>query len=417
MAFTANTDLKFSNISRPDGQTEILKDWQHGARMFADQQFRLAPKLDFQHHVSFSINVAALKNANIYTKYGNELNMLAKSVSLPKFEIKLDDVNQYNRHKKIQYRHDPGDITIKFYDDNMGLVNQMWQNYYSYYYADPVSANTVGSYDRIATKNSNYINHPYGLDNGSTNPFFNYIVISQMARHEYVSVKLINPIIKSWDGNGLDWSKTTAHEFTMVIAYEAVSYDQGVVEAGAPEGFGIVHYDNTPSTLHGVNPDPTVISPSFVRALDLEGLAPGILNNTINTINGYQNSQSIAGSGSSALGNALGIAGLAVGAIGALGGLSAIGGAISGALSGFSFPGSSNASDITSSVPSDISGTPGLQTFDDGSSIQTFDDGSTLTTDTDGNVSATSSDDGVGPTAGSDSGSMGDSGGDGAWDF
>ena len=33
--------------------------------------------------------------------------------------------------------------------------------------------------------------------------------------------------------------------------------------------------------------------------------------------------------------------------------------------------------------------TPGLQTFDDGSSIQTFDDGSTLVTDSNGKISST----------------------------
>jgi hypothetical protein len=397
MSFTANNDLQFTNTPDSNGQTKILKDWQHGARMFSDQQFRLAPKLDFQHHVSFNINTAALKNTAIFSTYGNELNMLAKSVTLPKFEIKVEDVNQYNRHKQIQTRHVPGDVTIKFYDDNMGLVNQMWQNYYAYYYADPISANTAGSYDRTATKSSNYINHPYGLDNGSTNPFFNYILISQMARHEFVSVKLINPIIKSWDGMGLDWSKTTVHEFTMVISYEAVSYNQGVVATGAPEGFGVVHYDTTPSTLTGINPDPSVIDPSFVQALDMESLAPGILNNTINTINNYQNTQSTAGSSSSALGTALGVGALALGAAGGLGLLNGLSGA-AGALSGFSFPGSSSASDLTNATES------GIGNMDSASLAPTGDNSDTAIPSGDG---------GIGPAVGDESDAEGSDGGDG----
>jgi hypothetical protein len=349
MSFTANNNLQNT------GFPEILKDWQHAARMFTDQQFRLAPKTDFLFHVSFNINTAALKNANIYTKYGNELNMLAKAVTLPKFEIKLDDVNQYNRHKQIQYRQNPGDVTVSFYDDNMGLVNQMWQNYYSYYYADTISANTSGSFDRNAIKSSNYINHPYGLDNGSTNPFFNYITISQMARHEYVSVKLINPIIKSWDGMKLDWSKgQSAHEFTMVLSYEAVAYNQGVVEAGAPEGFAMQHYDNTPSTLSGVNPDTSVIDPSFVRALDVESLGGGILNNTINTINTYQNTQDTtagASGGLSGLTTALAAGSLAIGALGAL---SNLGGSFG--LSDIAFPGAGGEDDETQAEDGDLEG-------------------------------------------------------------
>ena len=51
------------------------------------------------------------------------------------------------------------------------------------------------------------------------------------------------------------------------------------------------HYDTTPSPLQGINPDPTVKDPSFVQALDIEAAAPGILNNTINTLNGYQNTK------------------------------------------------------------------------------------------------------------------------------
>jgi hypothetical protein len=78
----------------------------------------------------------------------------------------------------------------------------------------------------------------------------------------------------------------------MKLLYEAVNYSVGQVEAGTPEGFGVEHYDLMTSQLVGTNPDPTIISPSFVQALDIETIAPGILNNAINTVNGYQNTKS-----------------------------------------------------------------------------------------------------------------------------
>lgn len=268
-----------------------LRDYQHAARMFSDQQFRLAPKFDFQYHVAFNINKSALQNANIVTRYGTEINMLVKGATLPKFEIKADPVNQYNRKKQIQYFHTMGDVVLTCYDDNMGLMNQLWQNYYSYYYADSTSAKATGAYGRTATKNSNYIKTPFGLDNSSSNPFFNYITIYQMARHEWVSVKLINPIIKSWDGNKLAWDSNKTHEFGMTIAYEAVTYDTGTVTPGTPEGFGLDHYDVTPSPLTGVS-DSGTINPSFVQAIDIQTAAPSFVNNAINTINAYQNTQS-----------------------------------------------------------------------------------------------------------------------------
>jgi len=311
MSFTANNNLKNT------GFPTVLKDWQHAARMFNDQQFRLAPKLDFQFHVAFNINTAALKNANIYTKYGNEINMLVKGLDLPTYTVQVDTLNQYNRKKNIQYQHSYGELSIKFHDDNMGLINQMWQNYYSYYYADSTSAAGSGNYNRTAMKSSNYINSPYGLDNGSTAPFFNYIKVYQMARHEYISYQLVNPIITSWSHNKLDYAQTKTHDFDMKIKFEAVAYGNGVVTPGDPEGFGISHYDVNPSPLAGVNPDPTVFDPSFVQALDLESAAPAIINNTISTVNTYQNTQlpttaqtttSVSGSTTQTIGGISGVA-------------------------------------------------------------------------------------------------------------
>jgi hypothetical protein len=79
----------------------------------------------------------------------------------------------------------------------------------------------------------------------------------------------------------------------MKIKYEAVSYGQGSVNAqnDAPEGFGQTHYDFTPSPLSGINPDPSTINPSFVQALDIETLAPGIINSVIQQINSGQNTK------------------------------------------------------------------------------------------------------------------------------
>jgi hypothetical protein len=86
-----------------------------------------------------------------------------------------------------------------------------------------------------------------------------------MARHEYISYKLVNPIITSWAHGKLDYSQANAtNDFTMKLQCEAVGYGSGMVSDGTVEGFGIEHYDNTPSPLTGV-PDPISLSPSFVK--------------------------------------------------------------------------------------------------------------------------------------------------------
>jgi len=281
MAFTPNNFLY-----TPGNVT--LKDYQHAARIFADDQFRLAPKHKFLFHVAFNINPAALKNIDLVERYKNEINVLVKAVDLPNYKVTTESLNQYNRKKVIQTTHKYEAINITFHDDNMGLINQLWQSYYSYYYADPTSANTAGAYRRNATRNSNFITTPYGLDNGSTTPFFNYITIYQMARHEYVSYTLVNPIINSFNHNKLDSTQAGIHDFTMNVAYESVAYNYGNVTKGDPEGFGFGHYDQTPSSLQSGD-GTTQQGPTFNERTNLE---PSQLLDTVSKqLNTYQNTK------------------------------------------------------------------------------------------------------------------------------
>jgi len=385
MAFTPNSNIRSHSKL-------VLRDQQHADHLFNSDQFRLAPKHKFLFHVAFSLNPSALINLDLVGSLGQEINMLVKSVDLPSYKVDTVMLNQYNRKKVMQTRHTPGEVGIKFHDDNMGLINQLWQNYYNYYYADPLSAESYAAYTRNATQNANYISAPYGLDNGSTTPFFNYITIYQMARHEYVSYKLINPIIASWNHNKLDYSQYGTHDNDMKITYEAVAYGSGQVEEDNPEGFGDTHYDHVSSPLEGDLPGGS----SFESALT-SAVAGGIIGSALASINTYQNG---SGPGISTL-----TGGLLSGAVALASGLV---GNITGGLSNVSFPGSeSNASPtgttatssgITQESTSEVentAGTPGLQTFDDGSSIQTFEDGSTLVTDADGNVTSTAATDSV----------------------
>ena len=293
MAFTPTNNLVSDS-------TINLRDQQHAARIFVDDQFRLSPKLKFLFHVVFSINPAALKDISLIDRHRNEIGLLVKSANVPGFTIDADLVNQYNRKKYIQYNHKPQGVDIMFHDDNMGVINKLWQNYYSYYYADPAAAtNSTGAYNRTATRNSNFITSSYGLDNGSNMPFFNYITIYQLARHEYVSYKLINPIITSWSGSALAYSESTAPaDSSMKLAYEAVAYGAGQIAGGAVEGFALEHYDQTPSPLSS-NAANSSASPSFANSRSSTNAAM-----VAQQINSYENAkQNSTASGNGVLAN------------------------------------------------------------------------------------------------------------------
>lgn len=274
-----------------------LRDFQHAARMFTDSNQIYGPKQKFLFHVAFHINKGALKNLTLAGTYSTQINMLVKSVSLPKFSMSTDKVNQYNRKKNIQQKINYEDITIKFHDDNLGLINQLWQNYYGYYYADPGSAGVSGAYSRTAIKRFNNIRSNYGLDNGSSVPFFDYITIYQMAQGQYVSYKLINPIFSSWSHNNLDYAGgASPHDNDATIQYEAVEYGSGKVVPGDPEGFALQNYDLTSSPLSSLDLTGTSVkdirsTPSLENINVIPGIRSSITDNQLRTVNNYLNTR------------------------------------------------------------------------------------------------------------------------------
>jgi hypothetical protein len=348
MAFTPTNYLRNTSGT-------LLRDQRHASELFNQQQFRLAPKHKFLFHVAFGINPQTLKNPLIVNAHGKEINMLVKAVDLPSFTVQTELLNQYNRKKVVQNQHKPGDISIKFHDDNMGLINQLWQNYYSYYYADSTTAVIPGAYSRNATRAFSSIPAAYGFDAGSTVPFFSYIKIYQMARHEFVCYQLVNPIITSFNHNKLSYSEVGPNDFDMKVQCEAVSYSVGAVDTDNPEGFGVAHYDAFPSPLQASGDmSKSEGGPSFVSTLDRTGLAAGALSNALAQVNTYQNSQE----SSSPLSDAAGFLGAAAGVAGVIG----IGANLldkfsdsAGGLSDFSFPGASDIGDALSSAGDAIS--------------------------------------------------------------
>lgn len=299
----------FTGVTNPKG---YVSDFRHGARTFTDDTFRLAPKLKFNFHVAFFINPLALKTYNLRERHRYEINVLVKKTDLPKFSIPVETVNQYNRKKIIQTKIDYTPLNITFHDDNLNIVSTMWKNYYSYYYADHNTAQSddgVASYLRNATLNSNFsAKYRYGLDNNSSVPFFDKIILYQMGRKTYQSYTLVRPMITMWNHDTVDFGQSGAAENQMTIAYEGVHYKEGRVSRGDPVGFAVDHYDTTPSpiTLAGggtrtlFGPGGVIAGASSVFG-DLYAAGQGqnvnLFATAINAVNTYNNSKQLSGRG------------------------------------------------------------------------------------------------------------------------
>ena len=240
-----------------------MADYTHAARLYTDDNFRLAPKQKFLYHVTLNLNENVVNKIlpGWVQRHSNEVNMLVKSVTMPKFDIQTETKNKYNRKKNLQTRIDYAPVNIVFHDDNNSIVTQLWTAYYNYHFADGTYGSRDGAgapnqtarpYDRFNT----YMGSPrngdrFGLDNNQYEPFFTSIQISQMARHQYLTLTLVNPIIESWQHDTLENSAgADPVQNSMTVAYESVFYADGPIDEGnSPKGFGTVHYDNTPSPI------------------------------------------------------------------------------------------------------------------------------------------------------------------------
>ena len=234
-----------------------LGDFSHAARLYVDDAHRLSPKHKFLYHVSFNLNPVAVKI--IPQLETREINMLVKSVDLPKYSVSTTLKHQYNKKANLQTRLDYDPVNITFHDDNYGQVTAMWEAYYRYYYkdgnyaslngsSDPVT--TSGAYQRSNTYQAEGNHYRYGLDNDSHSHFFESIQIYQMSRHRYTCFTLVNPIIGEWAHDTMDNSSSDPVQNTMQIQYETVWYARGgVTEGASPKMFGAAsgHYDKMPS--------------------------------------------------------------------------------------------------------------------------------------------------------------------------
>lgn len=277
--YQAYLDNLAAGILNPKGN---LGDFAHAQRLFIDNNLKLAPKQKHLYHVFFKMNSDSVGSVlpELINRHDLELGMLVKSAETPKYTAEVDTVNQYNRKKNVQtsIRYQP--ITIEFHDDNYGVTTALLEAYYRYYYADGNHNGDPGAFNKAGSGDSAYKGpgrnqYKFGLDNNVGIPFFQNIQISQMARKNYTTYTLVNPIITDWQHTNLASADGDIATNTITVAYEAVHYDRGFIEAGAngnPVGFGDTsHYDVTPSPLTPEGGGTNDILDNIEGALELFG--------------------------------------------------------------------------------------------------------------------------------------------------
>jgi hypothetical protein len=226
------------------GETR-MRDFQHAARLYVDDRYAKAPKVGFLYFVKFNLNSAAVVDQRWLEISKKNLGILVKKIDLPKFNIKNEVANQYNRKTVVQTKLDYNPINIEFHDDNSDITNSLWINYYKHYYADPNTVEAAFKDTKYGT--TDYVYGRYGRNVPA--PFITDIDIYVLHQQKFTHFKIINPKINDWQHDSLDQSSgSKILQNRMSVSYEAVIYNSGTIkeDSGASE-FLTLNYDTEAS--------------------------------------------------------------------------------------------------------------------------------------------------------------------------
>ena len=145
-----------------------MKDYQHASRLYIDDNYKLLPKQKFLFHVVFNINDNAFSR-KFTSNQKQELNMLVKTCQLPKYNMNVEQKQQYNKKVNVMTNISYEPVNISFHDDHYDIVNAFWKAYYEYNIVDSLTVASSGgnnyTRDTLYDPGSNR-KHQFGMDGG-----------------------------------------------------------------------------------------------------------------------------------------------------------------------------------------------------------------------------------------------------------
>lgn len=230
-----------------------MKDYRHASRLYLDDNSKLMPKQKFLFHVFFDID-NNIPVRPFTTNERLEINMLVRNCDLPKYNMNLEEKQQYNKKTYVGTKISYEPVNITFHDDHADTVNAFWKAYYEYNIMDSLTVNP--GVKGFNTKDNMYDADPqvtqYGRDGAHQRktPFLKNIQIFTLHKQRFTSFTLVNPVIGSWSHDNLDQADGQGiMQNTMQIFYETVLYGAGKVNKSNIPGFATIHYDLEPSPL------------------------------------------------------------------------------------------------------------------------------------------------------------------------
>lgn len=250
----------FNNFFKQLARGDQIHDFQHAARLFVDNNFRLSPKSNWIYHVFFDLNpqLTKIRDKNKLLEHG----MLVKAIDLPKFNIQNKTLNEYNRPNIIQTKINYSDINITFHDDMANVIRGLWYDYLTYYYRDldigyssssgqvnPVHQTPSLYSDTQRDLLNKFGYSPRSFDSQNEQQFIQAIRIYSLHQKKFSEYTLVNPMISSFSHGSHDSKGGEGLDCSMSVTYETVLYASGYVTTNTVKGFADLHYDKSPSPL------------------------------------------------------------------------------------------------------------------------------------------------------------------------
>jgi hypothetical protein len=265
--------------------TPYLRDAQHASKIFRTNGYGNAPHLKYLFHVYFEVHPDLIASGAFPNP--EMPGILVKNITLPKYNVNLSEMNQYNRKRYVQTKINYDPVSVTFHDDNLGAVSKLWQNFYSYYYNDTFTASSnqaIGqrntySPDNSAIQNWGYLGEPATIAGASTTQpktsFFKNVYIYGFNQHNFRLYTLVNPTIERFEHDTYDYSAGNGvMENKMTLRYEAVTYKEDALNGQKPDekvkGFGLeATYDRTLSPISRPGSNKSIMGPGgLVDATD-----------------------------------------------------------------------------------------------------------------------------------------------------
>jgi hypothetical protein len=234
----------------------MLKDSRTAASNFhlTSQSWDAVPKLPFLYYIRFvrsttssagssrgvSSTGSSSSNSATSTDWSESIGVIAKEIDRPSVNFQTETLNQYNKKRVIQKKHEFDDISFTFYDtvDNKAL--HMFEDYYRFYYGEPNNeSSTVWVWDNMAnTMNQGTGGFGFIPASGTNNThYFARIELYYLYGGKYSRYDIVNPKLKSMRPSGFSYAESDGAEINMSFEFEAVIYQGNNNSISSDAGF------------------------------------------------------------------------------------------------------------------------------------------------------------------------------------